>query len=467
MKFSAADAQRFSKIAYRIEKELALCSMSNIELRNVEKQYNKLAFSQIRKIAPAIPFDAYFASLGIKNPDSIIVQQPDFYKRLSFLVDSIPLADWKIYMRWYFVHELQPYLSDDLVDENFNFYGKVLSGKTALQPRWKRAVALVDLAMGEALGKLFVERHFNQQAKQRVNVMVDNLIAAFKDRISSRQWMSESTKKAAILKLDMVVRKLGFPDEWKNYSAMKVTAAPLAKNIMEVYRWKMADMLSDLNKSPDKKKWGMSPPTVNAYYNPSTNEITFPAGIMQPPFFDPSADDAFNYGIMGAVIGHELTHGFDDEGSKFDGEGNFSAWWETKDVEKFESLTQPLVRQFNNYVAIDTFHVKGQLTLGENIADLGGLTMAYYAYKKSLGNKKSDIREGFSGEQRFFLAWAQGWRSKMRDNYLKQMVATNPHAPANFRASGPLSNMPEFHEAFQVKEGDAMFRAGIDRVEIW
>jgi putative endopeptidase len=467
MGVSDKKAEEDSKIVFEIEKQLALGSMDNIELRDAEKQYNKMAYSSIRKSYPNINLSPYFIALGIKTPDTIIVQQPDFYKHLSRLLDSIPLVNWKTYMKWYYVHELQPYLSDDFVNENFSFYGRVLTGKTELQPRWKRAIAIVDLAMGEAMGKLFVEKHFNAEAKKRVNVMVDNLIAAFKDRISTREWMSASTKKAAIFKLDKIVRKLGFPDEWKDYSAMKITSSPLVTNMISVYNWKMQDMLSDLNKAPDKKKWGMSPPTVNAYYNPSTNEIAFPAGIMQPPFFDPSADDAFNYGIMGAVIGHELTHGFDDEGSKFDAEGNLVTWWAEEDISRFEALTLPLVKQFDGYVAIDTFHVKGRLTLGENIADLGGLTMAYYAYKKSLGGSKSEVREGFTGEQRFFLAWAQGWRTKMRDNYLKQMVATNPHSPANFRAMGPPSNMPEFYEAFGVREGDAMYRKKESRVEIW
>ncbi|MFN5183082.1 MAG: M13 family metallopeptidase [Bacteroidota bacterium] len=452
---------------YEIEKQLAIGSMNLIELRDVEKQYNKYSSAELNKLCPSLNFNLYFSQFGIKTPDTLIVQQPEFYKNLSKLMDSVPLTAWKTYLKWSLIHEMQPYLSDDLVKEQFSFYGQVMTGQKQMRPRWRRSLSMVDAALGEALGKIFVEKHFNAEAKRRVNVMVDNLVLAFKDRISNRPWMSEQTKKVAIQKLDKVVRKLGYPDKWQDYSKMKIEAVDFVRNVIEVNKWRTADMLADLQRAPDKTRWGMTPPTVNAYYNPSTNEITFPAGIMQPPFFDPQADDAFNYGIMGAVIGHELSHGFDDEGSNFDGDGNFVTWWAEEDIERFKQRTEKLVRQYDNYVAIDTFHVKGKLTLGENIADLGGLTMAYYAYKKSLGGKPSEVRDGFSGEQRFFISWAQGWKTKMRDNFLKQMVATNPHSPARFRAMGPLTNMPEFYEAFNVKEGDKMYKQKDDRVEIW
>jgi putative endopeptidase len=336
-----------------------------------------------------------------------------------------------------------------------------------MKPRWKRVTNSTDRALGDALGKMFVAKFFNLDAKKRVNIMVDNLIAAFKERIKTRVWMSESTKIAAISKLDKVYRKLGYPDKWEDYSKLRINQKSYVNNYMESNKWQMAKNLADMYKPVDKTKWGMTPPTVNAYYNPSTNEICFPAGIMQPPFFDPAADDAFNYGIMGAVIGHELSHGFDDQGSQFDGDGNFVTWWAKEDVDKFKKMTEGLVNQFDNYVAIDTFHVNGKLTLGENIADLGGLTMAYYAYKKSLNGKASDTKEGYTGEQRFFLSWAQGWKIKMRDASLKQLVATNPHSPGYFRAIGTPSNMQEFYDAFQVKEGDKMYRPKSLRVEIW
>ncbi len=467
MKFYPESAQSYAARAYAIEKKLAEGCMGMVELRNVDAQYNKMGIAEIKKLSPSVNYDLYFASLGIKTPDTLIVMQPAFYANLSKMIDSIPLSSWKNYLKWFTVHEFQPFLSDDHVQEHFSFYGRILQGSSKMKPRWKKSVAAVDMAMGEALGKIFVEKHFNDEAKRRVNEMVDNLIAAFKERINNRPWMSEETKTAAIQKLDKIYRKLGFPEKWEDYSKMKIGKVPFVTNMIAVNNWKVQQALAKLNAPPDKSKWGMSPPTVNAYYNPSTNEIAFPAGIMQPPFFDPQADDAFNYGIMGAVIGHELSHGFDDEGSKFDGDGNFVTWWAKDDIEKFEQRTKVLVQQFDGYVAIDTFHVRGKLTLGENIADLGGLTMAYYAYKRSLNGKPSEVREGFTGEQRFFIAWAQGWRIKMRDEYLKQMVATNPHSPGLFRAIGPPSNMPEFYEAFGVKEGDKMFRPKELRAEIW
>ncbi|MFN6038789.1 MAG: M13 family metallopeptidase [Bacteroidota bacterium] len=467
LKMVKVKSKNASSTVYEIEKQLASASMSLIELRDVEKQYNKYSSAELTKICPSVNFNLYFKQMGMKTPDTIIVQQPEFYKRLSKLMDSIPMDSWKTYLKWTLIHEMQPYLSDDLVKEQFSFYGTVMTGQKEMRPRWRRSLSMVDAALGEALGKLFVEKHFNADAKRRVNEMVDNLVLAFKDRINNRPWMSEETKKVAVQKLDKVTRKLGYPDKWQDYSKMKISATDFVRNVIEVNIWKSEDMLADLNRAPDKTKWGMTPPTVNAYYNPSTNEITFPAGIMQPPFFDPNADDAFNYGIMGAVIGHELSHGFDDEGSNFDGDGNFKTWWAEEDVERFKVRTEKLVSQYDNYVAIDTFHVKGRLTLGENIADLGGLTMAYYAYKKSLQGKASEVRDGLTGEQRFFISWAQGWKTKMRDNYLKQMVATNPHSPARFRAMGPLTNMPEFYEAFGVKEGDKMYKSKEDRVEIW
>ncbi|MBC7862701.1 MAG: M13 family metallopeptidase [Bacteroidia bacterium] len=467
MKFYPESADAYAGRAYYVEKLLAKGCMNQVEMRDVQKQYNKMSVSDLKKIAPSVNITSYFAGLGIKAADTLIITQPEFFKNLSKMIDSVSIADWKLYFKWELVHEMQPYLSDDMVKENFSFYGKVLSGTTEMKPRWKFALASTDAALGDALGKIFVEKHFSAEAKKRVNTMVDNLIAAFKERVKSRPWMSESTKTAAMVKLDKIYRKLGFPDTWEDYSKMDIKPDAFVLNMIRVNKWRMMKMLEKIGKPVDKTKWGMSPPTVNAYYNPSTNEIAFPAGIMQPPFFDPAADDAFNYGMMGAVIGHELSHGFDDQGSQFDAEGNFITWWAKEDVEKFKGLTKGLVSQFSNYIAVDTFHVNGNLTLGENIADLGGLTMAYYAYKKSLNGKASDVREGFTGEQRFFISWAQGWKVKMRDEFMKQLVATNPHSPGYFRALGPPSNMQEFYDAFGIKEGDKMFREKNVRVEIW
>ena len=336
-----------------------------------------------------------------------------------------------------------------------------------MKPRYKRVQGAVDEALGEALGKLYVEKYFDSNSKKKVNIMVDNLIAAYRVRINSRDWMSAETKAAGQLKLDKLIKKLGYPDTWIDYSKLSIGKTSYWANVVNGRKFQYDRMLAKIGKPVDRMEWGMTPPTVNAYYNPTSNEIAFPAGIMQVPFFDPNADDAFNYGVMGAIIGHELTHGFDDQGAQFDADGNLKMWWSETDYKNFKDKTKLIIEQFNGYKAIDTLHVNGELTQGENIADLGGLTMAYYAYKKSLNGQKSPIMAGYTGEQRFFISWAQGWKTLMRDAYLKQMIATNPHSPGNFRAVGPLSNMPEFYEAFDVKEGDGMFIPVAKRVNIW
>ena len=461
-------AEAYAKIVFKIEKQLASKAMNRLELRDYEKQYNKFSSEDLIKKYPNLKFTQYFTLIGLKaSPKEIIVTQPDFMANLNDMIKSVSINDWKIYLKFCVMHEAASYLNNDIVQENFNFYAKTLNGVKTRKPRYKTSLTSVDRAIGEALGQLFVEKHFNAEAKKKVNEMVDNLTAAFKERIASRDWMSDSTKKNAQEKLAKITRKLGYPDKWEDYTTLTIKTDAYVLNHFRVNKFKYKKMLSDAGKPVDKLKWGMTPPTVNAYYNPSANEIAFPAGVMQVPFFDPAADDAFNYGIMGAVIGHELTHGFDDQGSQFDAVGNFTDWWTATDKANFEAKTKVLVKQFNAYVAIDSTTVNGELTLGENIADLGGLTMAYYAYKKSLNGKPSLVIDGYTGEQRFFLAWAQGWKTLMRPQALKQLIATNPHSPGNFRAIAPLTNMQEFYDAFDVKEGDKMFRKKEDRAIIW
>jgi putative endopeptidase len=418
-------------------------------------------------MTPNINWEVYFGSIGIAMPENVIVSQPKFYEGLNTLINSVSVDEWKTFLKWNLLEASAPYLSSKFLNESFRFNGTVLAGKKEMKPRYKRAQASVDEALGEALGKLYVDKYFDANSKKRVNGMVDNLIAAYRERIESRDWMSAATKQQAQLKLDKLIKKLGFPDKWIDYSALTIDKESFWKNVSAARKFQYGRMLAKIGKPVDRMEWGMTPPTVNAYYNPSSNEIAFPAGIMQVPFFDVNADDAFNYGIMGSIIGHELTHGFDDQGSQFDADGNLKMWWTEEDYKNFEAKTNVIVQQFNRYVAIDTLHVNGELTQGENIADLGGLTMAYYAYKKSLNGQKSPVIAGFTGEQRFFLAWVQGWKTLARDAYLKQMIATNPHSPGNFRAVGPLSNMPEFYEAFDVKEGDKMFIPADKRVSIW
>ncbi len=464
----AEDAAKEAKVIFDIEANLAKSSMTKVELRDPEKQYNKKTLKELADLTPNFKWEIYFNELGIKNISNVIVGQPLFFAEFNSDFKAVSIADWKTYLRWNLIDATASKLSDDIVNEHFAFYGKKLLGIPALKPRWKRALEATDGSLGDALGQVFVERYFTEDSKKRVNDMVTNLIAAYRVRIDSRDWMSAETKKAANVKLDKVMRKLGYPDKWKDYSSLDIKHDSYVQNFMRANEFEFKFMVNKLGKPVDRTEWGMTTPTINAYYNPSLNEIVFPAGIMQPIFFNPDADDAVNYGIMGAIIGHELTHGFDDEGCQFDADGNLKNWWTDADKANFKAKTDMLVKQFNDYVAIDNMHVNGELTLGENIADLGGLTISYYAFKKSLAGKPVPAKiDGYTAEQRFFLAWAQGWRGNMRDAALKNQLQTNPHAPGNFRGNGPLTNMQEFYDAFGVKPGDKMYRPKAERAEIW
>jgi len=464
---NASEAKSQAKIIMDIETNLAKYSQNATEQRDVEKQYNPFKIEDLKAMTSHIDWDIYFSAIGMKTPSVLVLNQPQFYKGLNQFINLVKISDWKVFLKWKLISDAAPYLSSKFVNESFKFNGTVLSGKKQMKPRYKRVQGAVDETLGEALGKMYVDKYFDEYSKKKVTIMVDNLISSYRLRINSRDWMSAETKAAAQLKLDKIIRKLGFPDNWIDYSNLKITTNSYWNNVSNGREFQYNRMLAKIGKPVDRMEWGMTPPTVNAYYNPTSNEIAFPAGIMQVPFFDPSADDAFNYGVMGAIIGHELTHGFDDQGAQFDADGNLKMWWSDTDFKNFKNKTKLIIEQFNNYKAIDTLHVNGELTQGENIADLGGLTMAYYAYKRTLDGKKSPVLDGFTGEQRFFISWAQGWKTLMRDAYLKQMIATNPHSPGNFRAIGPLSNMPEFYEAFDVKEGDGMFIPVEKRVIIW
>ena len=461
-------AEKNAKTVFAIETEFAKASMTKVELRDPEKQYNKKTLVELAELAPNFNWKMYFELVGIKGISNVIVAQPDFFKELSTEMKAVSINDWKTYLRWNLINETAGKLSDNFVNEHFRFYGTKLMGTPALKPRWKRSLQTTDASLGDALGKVFVDTYFTQESKKRVGEMVKNLIAAYRVRIASRDWMGEETKKQANVKLDKIMLKLGFPDKWKDYSSININRDSYVHNWFNTNKYEFDFMINKLGKPIDRTEWGMTPPTINAYYNPSMNEIVFPAGIMQPIFFNPDADDAVNYGIMGAIIGHELTHGFDDEGCQFDADGNLKNWWTDADKANFKKKTDMVVKQFNDYVAIDNIHVNGELTLGENIADLGGLTISYYALKKSLEGKSVPAKiDGFTAEQRFFLAWAQGWRNNVRPEFLKNMVQTNPHSPENLRGNGPLSNMQEFYDAFGVKEGDKMYRPKAERAEIW
>jgi putative endopeptidase len=463
-----ATLDKTAKAIFDIETNLAKVSMTKIEQRNYQIQYNKMSLDGLAKLTPAIDWNNYLNLVGVHNIDSVIVTQPDFFKEVNKLISTVSISDWKTYLRWNLINKTASKLSDDFVKEHFSFYGTTLVGIPTLKPRWKSSLEATDASLGEALGELFVKKYFPESSKKRVSEMVDNLIAAYRVRIDSRDWMSPETKTQAYAKLDKVIKKFGYPDKFKDYSALDIKRDSYVQNFLRANTFEFNEVLNKLGKPIDKTKWEMTPPTVNAYYNPAINEIVFPAGIMQPVFFNPDADDAVNYGSMGAIIGHELTHGFDDQGAGFDADGNLKNWWTKEDLANFKTKTNVLVKQFNEYVAIDDMHVKGELTLGENIADLGGLTIAYYALKKSMEGKPVPAKiDGYTAEQRFFIAWTQGWRINMRPEFLKNMVQTNPHSPGIFRGNGPLSNMQEFYDAFNIKEGDKMYRPKSERAEIW
>jgi putative endopeptidase len=461
-------ADKEAQTVMKIETQLAKASMNAVAQRDIAAQYNKKTIDELSKEAPNVNWKAYFEALGVTNLESIIVSQPKFMMEVSKMYKSISMNDWKTYFRWHLIDESAPFLSDDIVMENFIFFEKTLNGSQQLKPRWKRSLEIIDATMGEALGQIYVEKYFSADSKKRINEMVDNLTAAYSDHINKLDWMSDETKKMAQVKLKAIIRKLGYPDKWKDYSTLEISRDSYFKNVMNAAEFAFLFNIGKIGKPVDKTEWGMSPPTVNAYYNPSVNEIVFPAGIMQPPFFDPKADDAVNYARIGAVIGHEITHGFDDQGAQFDAEGNLKNWWSKEDSLKFRDKTKVVINQFNDYVAIDTLHVIGELTVGENIADLGGFTIAFAALQKSwAGKTKPGKIDGFTPEQRFFLAGAQMWQTKYRDEALRKQVLTNPHSPGKFRVIGPFSNMPEFYEAFGVKEGDKMFRPESVRAKIW
>ncbi|CAN5429454.1 M13 family peptidase [soil metagenome] len=464
------NATRNADLVFNFEKKLADSSMSAVELRDQEKQYNKMTIAELKKLTPDFNWDVYFSTIGAPEMKEIIVAQPSFMRQFDVMIVNEPIAAWQAYFRWQLIHLCASKLHNEVAQENFNFYGTLVIGAQKQKPRWKRVLGTTDGALGEALGQVYVTKNFSEDSKKRVNTMVDNLMAAYTERIKTRDWMSEPTKKAALAKLGTILRKLAYPDKWRDYSGLTVDRKSYVMNFLHSNTFDLAYNLGKLSKPVDRMEWGMTPATVNAYYNPSNNEIVFPAAIMQAPFFDPRADDAVNYGAMGAIIGHELTHGFDDQGSMFDSEGNMKNWWTEEDNKKFGEKTSKLVTQFDGFVAIDSLnlHVNGSLTLGENIADLGGLTISYYAYKHSLIGKPAPAKiDGFTGEQRFFLSWAQGWRNSQRPNALINQVKTNPHSPAKFRVLGPLSNLQEFYDAFGVKEGDKMYRKPEDRVLIW
>ncbi|MDQ3191097.1 MAG: M13 family metallopeptidase [Bacteroidota bacterium] len=450
----------------KIETELAKASLTRTEQRDTEKRYNKMPLKSLQEITPSFNWQKYTTATGLNNINEIVVTNPAYFKTVEELLKSLTTEDWKTYNTWHFYRSVSPKLNSDFNKEHFHFYSTVLSGIKEMKPRWELALASTNEVMGELLGQAYVKKAFSPESKKRVNEMVDNLLAAFKDRINQLEWMDDSTKEKALLKLSTFDRKLGYPDKWKDFSGLTVNRESFAGNYLLARNFQFKKMIEKIGKPIDKTEWGMSPQTVNAYYSPLKNEIVFPAGIMQAPFFNPDADDAVNYGSMGAVIGHEITHGFDDQGCKFNSEGNLENWWTEVDMKQFKTKTNVLVKQFNDY-KINDWNINGELTLGENIADIGGLSVSYYAYQKSLEGKERELIDGYTPEQRFFIGWAQVWKINMREEYLRNMLLTNSHSPGMYRVLGPLSNMPEFYAAFGVKPGDAMYRTEEERAKIW
>jgi putative endopeptidase len=452
-----------------LEKALAGAMLRPSEMREPEKTYNKLSLDEVAKsLGSNVNFEAYLKAMGATLPDSIIVSNPVFNRKVNELLQSVDLKTWKNYFSWCLINHYAGHLNSALVQANFDFYEGVLSGKKEQQPIDEQAIeAITNLEIGELLGKAFVDKHFSKAAQDRVNEMVDNLLIVYRERIEKLDWMTDVTKQEALKKLNSIGRKLGYPSKWEDYSMLNFDAAQYVMNVKEMSRYSVQKNFSELGKPVDKDKWGMPAHMVNAYYHPLLNEIAFPAGIMQAPFFDEKAEDAVNYGRIGMVIGHEFTHGFDDMGSKFAADGSFTNWWTEEDRQSFEEKTKLLGATFAGFCPMDNHCVNPDLTMGENIADLGGLTMAFYAYKRTDEYKKQELREGFTPEQRFFIAYAQLWKIKYTEAEMKKRLATDPHSPGMYRVNGPLKNCPEFFEAFQIEEGREM-RNDVKRVaRIW
>ncbi len=465
-------AARDAGTVLRFETRLAEASRTPVELRDPESNYHKLTLTDFAAQAPGFDWPAYFKALNLPDPGPLDVCQPEFFQGLGKLAAEAPLDEWKAYLTWQTLHDAAPYVGTALEAENFRFYSRTLRGVEEQQPRWKRVLHTVNEGVGEALGQIYVERQFSPDAKQRALTLVGDLRAALRDRINAADWMGPETKAAAFKKLDGFGVKIGYPDRWRDYSALDIKAPPYVLNVVACQAFEFRRGLAKIGQPVDPTEWGMNTPEVNAYYNPNRNEVVFPAGILQPPYFDPRSDDASNYGSIGAVIGHEMTHGFDDQGRQYDATGNLKNWWTFADYKRFEERGTRIVAQFDEFEGLPGVHVNGKLTEGENIADLGGLKIAYAAFQKARERATADARDkndvaGLTPVQRFFVAYAQSWRSVQRPEYVRLMISTNPHAPDFLRVNGPVANLPEFAEAFGLVTGCAEVRPADKQVNIW
>jgi len=462
----AATAAKNADAILKLETEIAQSHSTPVELRDPVKNYNKFAVADFQKQMPDIDFKDVLSRLGAKT-DTVLVGQPKYYQALDGLLKSQPIDLWKNDLKFTALNGAANSLSKPFRDARFDFFGKTLAGQKVQKPRWKKMVTNVDAGLGELLGQVYVEKYFTPDAKKRMLDLVNNLQSVYKDRIEKNTWMSDATKKKATEKLAAFTKKIGYPDKWKKYDDVTISKDAYYANQQSIAKHDYKENLDKLGKPVDRTEWGMTPPTVNAYYNPQFNEIVFPAGILQFPFFDKDADDAINYGAIGAVIGHEMTHGFDDQGRQYDKEGNLKDWWTPEDGAKFKTHAQVVVDQYNKYTVLKDLHVNGSLTLGENLADIGGLAIAYQAFKNTPEGKSDTKIDGFTPDQRFFLSFAQVWRIKDRDETMRMRISGDPHSPEMYRVNGPLFNMPAFYKAFNIQPGDKLYRPENERVNVW
>jgi putative endopeptidase len=463
---SAAAAQQKANTVLAIEKSFAEAQMSRLEMRDPYKTYNKFTVAEFSKTTPNLNWTAIMPKLLVKGQDTVLVSSPKFFVSLDSMLKTVPVSDWKTYLEWNVLKSSASNLSSPFVKANFAF-NQVQTGQKVQTPRWQRMSSLTDGAVGELLGQLYVAKYFKPEAKARMVELIKNLRTAFEIRIKGLDWMSAETKEKALAKLHAFMPKIGYPDKWKNYDGLTISRTTYFQNLRNVGAWGYKEMIDQLGKPVDRTRFGMTPPTVNAYYSPTMNEIVFPAGILQFPFFAPDADDAINYGGIGAVIGHEMSHGFDDSGSQYDKDGNLHNWWTKEDRTKFEEKTKALGEQFDSYAVLDTVHVNGKLTMGENIGDLGGLNAAYTAFKLTKQGQSNEKIDGFTPDQRFFLSWAQVWRGNILPESAAQLIKTDSHSPGEFRTIGAPVNMDAWYKAFDVKPGDKLYKKPEDRIRLW
>ncbi|HWJ92072.1 MAG TPA: M13 family metallopeptidase [Flavisolibacter sp.] len=462
----AAASKAHANAVMRIETALAKAQMSRVEMRDPYKTYNKFSVKEFSAATPSVDWTMVLDKLRLKGADTVVVNNPQFFKTVDILLTALPVEDWKTYLKWHLLNSASDFLSSNFVNENFSF-NQVLTGQKEQTPRWQTVSGLIDRNLGDLLGQLYVSKYFKPEAKQRMLDLVNNLQQTFAGRIRQLDWMSDETKTQALEKLNAFTKKIAYPDKWRDYAGLTISRNDYLGNARRVGQWAYNEMIARYGKPVDRTLWGMTPPTINAYYNPSNNEIVFPAGILQFPFFDFGADDAVNYGGIGAVIGHEMTHGFDDQGSQFAADGNLRNWWSKDDADKFRQRTAQVVNQYNNFTVLDTVHVNGRLTLGENLADLGGLNIAYEAFTHTKQFKEGKSIDGLTPTQRFFLSWAQIWSSNALPETQAQLILTDPHSPGMHRANGPIVNMDAWYQAFNIQPGDKMYVAPEKRIRIW